>query len=443
MKQEKIATTLTLATALIKECKRIYGITTSSTAIIIALTDFLLMPTSGQKLDSFALHQLFPSVEKRKDTEKLPIRIPRGLYDTIKALSGSNTFSEMVTMMVSRTLYMVSRQAHSAIPCSKLLYVWGNKWNPLMQDAIRNIADTAQADKWHTSVETCAGGLGIHSNIKFADVEILSDYEWNKSNLYRAIQENPRELIMWAISLRADHATFNQQKDLLKTFKPSLKINYEAAACYLFLNINSYKNMCGTPDNHMSDSKYHRALVAIYPLHRRLNQCANPLGQVTKLCNADIFKIIEKYRKQSRVLFIVDPPYLDADLYNPQKSEFGEEEHTRLAKLLRLVKQNNGNDFIYFCRITAPKRYQNRPNTEAYNHHMRGYIDDLYYGHGFYYIDVKLDDTTTERIITTFNFNGATRYGCKKERHGKVTDMSDEFAAPNPCASPLPEMGVK
>lgn len=417
MKHEKIGTTLTLAIALIEECEKvygaIYGITNSSTAVICALVDFLLMPLSEQKLDTFAIHQLFADVRKRKAMKQLPIRIPEKLHNTIIALSGKKSVSETVSMMLSRTLYIASRQAHSAVPCSNLLYVWGNKSNPLMQDAINNIKDTAHAT-WDACIETCAGGLGIYSNIKFANMEILNDFDWNTANLYKAVQENPRELIMWARSLQVDTVTFEQQKNLLQSIKHSSKVDYEAASAYLFLNINSFKHKGGSPDNHMSNGKYQRALAAIFPLHQRLNQCTNPSGQVTQLCNADIFKVIEKYRKQENILFIVDPPYLDADLYNTRKSAFGEEKHARLANLLRLVRQNSGNDFIYFCRITAPKRYQNKPNTKAYNCHMRGCIDDLYHGHGFYYVDVKLDDTTTERIITSFSFNGATPYGCER-----------------------------
>lgn len=434
MKHETIGTTLTLAIALIEECERvygaIYGITSISTAVIYALADFLLMPLSEQKLDTFAIHQLFASVKKRKAMRPLTIRIPQKLYNTIVALSGKKSVSETVAMMLSRTLYIVSRQAHSAVPCSTLLYVWGNKSNPLMQDTIRNIKSTAVNVAWDICVEPCAGGLGIYSNIKFADTEILNDCNWNTMNLYKAIQEDPRELIMWARSLQVDTATFEQQKNLLKSIKHSSKVDYEAASAYLFLNINSYKHKGGSPDKHMSNGKYHRALAAIYPLHQRLNQRTNPSGQVTQLCNADIFKVIEKYRKQKNILFIIDPPYLEADLYNTRKSAFGEEEHAHLANLLSLVKLNNGNDFIYFCRITAPKRYQNQPNAKAYNCHMQGCIDDLYYGQGFFYIDVKLDDATIERVITSFNFDGATAYGSMSAQHGN-----------HPSTLPLDEKG--
>jgi len=388
MANKKNVTTLTLSTTLVDDCKRIYNTRNVSKAIINALEDFLLLPFAEQELNTFAIHQIIRNVENRKDTEKFSVRISQELHDAIRTLSKDNTLSEIATMMVSSTLYIASPKSAHAFSCPKLLHIWGNKWNPLMQEKLNIIKDTAKNVTWDTSVEVCAGGLGIHSNIKFANTEILNDRNWNIINLYRAVQENPRKLIVWARTLHVDEKTFSQQKTLFKNFTPSSSVDYEAAACYLFLNINSYKSFCDTPDNTMSDRKYFKALESIYPLLQRLTQCGNPEKLATKLCNDDIFKVIEKYRKKENTLFIVDPPYLDADLYNDKKNEFGEEKHKHLANLLRLVKKNNGNDFIYFCRITAPKKYQSKPDAEAYNRHMKGCIEDLYWGRGFYYIDI-------------------------------------------------------
>ena len=44
--------------------------------------------------------------------------------------------------------------------------------------------------------------------------------------------------------------------------------------------------------------------------------------------------------------------------------------------------------------------------------HMLGRIDDLYWGYGFYYIDVPYsNDGTIEHVITSFDFDGAKPYG--------------------------------
>lgn len=411
MKNKTVSTTLKLPIALVTKCQATYNTANTSEAIFNALTDFLLLPFKKQEINDFALHQIVPDIEDRRNVRSFSIRIPEMMLQIIKGLSDSRSNSSTVSQMVSQALYMKSQPTDAMMP-NELLYVLGNKRNPKMQAAIKNIQKTAKKVSWETSVETCAGGLGIYANFKFAEDEILNDADWRKVNLYKAIQENPRELIMRARVLNVDKATFDKQRETLKTVKASTKVNYEAAASYLYLNLNSYRGTGITLDNAASDARYCKALSAIMPLHQRLSTASDK--KATMLYNLDIFRIIERYRKQTDVLFIIDPPYLNADVYNKKENEFGQKEHERLANLLRLVKQHNKNDFLYFCRITAPRKYQNEPNAAEYNNHMKCCIDDLYYGHGFYYTDVVLNDTTTERIITSFDFDGAIPYGCER-----------------------------
>lgn len=411
MKNKKTPVTLKLSPALTEKCKAFYDTENISDAIRNALADFLLLPPAEQKIDTFALHQITQNVEERRQTQSYSVRLPKPLFDIILTLSVNESVSETVSMILNRILYVAPQPIPSNTSNGSLLYVLGNKRNPQMQAAIKNIKETAKNVSWETSVETCAGGLGIYSNFRFAKNEILNDSDWMKMNLYRTVQENPRELIIQARALTVEQITFDRQKEIVKNTQPTSVVNYEVAASYLYLNINSYFSKGSTLDDDASDTRYRKALSAIMPLHQRLNAASK---KATMLCNLDIFKIIEKYRKQDNVLFIVDPPYLNADLYNNEDTKFGQKEHKRLANLLRLVKQNNGNDFIYFCRITAPQRYQKDANAEAYNIHMLGCIDDLYYGNGFYYTDVALNDATIERIITSFEFDGAIPYGCER-----------------------------
>ncbi|MDY3818718.1 MAG: hypothetical protein SO019_06645, partial [Lachnospiraceae bacterium] len=112
--------------------------------------------------------------------------------------------------------------------------------------------------------------------------------------------------------------------------------------------------------------------------------------------------------------------YQDRVIRHPEsyKKKFGFEEHKRLAKLLRQIKQNDGNDFIYFCRITAPRKKGKQCHAISTpedlliaDRNLYETINDFYYGYGFYYVDVPLSDDITERIITSFPFVGATAYG--------------------------------
>lgn len=441
MTNSKTGTTFTLPTALIEMCRQTYKTSNTSAAITNALADFLLLPCKEQTLDSFAIHQLLPEVEDRKATQKTTLRLDSKLRNIMEELAGRDTLAQTAQLMISRTLYTV-QQGRFVSSNTLLLYILGNKRNPKMQRAIKNIKNTSQGVNWQTSVETCAGVLGVYANFKFADTEMLNDNDWKKVNLYRAIQKNPRKLITLARALKVDKTTFDAQKDLLNGTEESKQINYEAAAAYLYLNRNSYRHGETELDSKASNARYYRALSAINPLHYLMNQ-KDSSGEATKIQNMDLIQIIKKNRWKKDVLFVIDPPYLDTDLYNTVGKKFGEAEHKNLANLLYLVKKNNGNDFIYFCRITASKKDQSKSNAAEFNIHMKGRIDDLYYDHRFYYVDVELDDTTTERIITSFPFEGATSYDCKRERYDKVTNLSEESADSHPCASSLTETGVE
>ncbi len=442
MKLKESVTTLTMSTALIDMCKDVYGTSNASEAIRNALADFLLLPYDEQKVDSFAIHQLLPDIDDRQKSSKVTFRLDDGLRGVLTELSrGQDSLSKTAEQMICRTLY-AEQQGRSTASNTDLLYIIGNKRNAKMRKAIRQIRDTAQGVDWKISVETCAEVLGIYAKHKFADTEILNDNDWDKINLYKAIQENPRRLIVQARALKVDSATFDAQKSLLEEMKKterSVKVNFEAAAAYLYVNQNSYRHGGEVLNYKVTQSSYCKRLAAIKPLHQRMSQTTSSI-QATEFQNKDLLKLIGKYRRQKNVLFIVDPPYLDTDYYNNKAksgdaksddsipgttksdttksdtaesdtAKFGEAEHAKLARLLRLVKQNNRNDFIYFCRITAAKGDQKKPNGEEWDRHMKGRIDDLYHGHGFFFVDVDLDDVTTERIITSFPFDGATLYG--------------------------------
>ena len=98
----------------------------------------------------------------------------------------------------------------------------------------------------------------------------------------------------------------------------------------------------------------------------------------------------------------------------------------------QITKEGKNNDFIYFCRITATrkkdqktKEITNRANLPAEDRHMEGMIDDLYWGYGFYYIDIPYGtDGTIERIITSFKFNKAKEYE-KREEDGNGNQEED------------------
>ena len=308
-----------------------------------------------------------------------------------------------------------------------LIHILGSKWDDRMCGAIEKIFVTSNI-YWQISVETCAGALGIHMNHCHAKSQVINDDDWNKMNLYRAIKESPEELILKMICIPVDKSTFNKlkeeaakEKKQLKQskIKVSSKIDINAAARYLYLNIVSFRHMGNTFLNTIKEKNYRENLTRIYSFHEKLKD--------TVIHEKDIFKVINKYRKNPNTLFIVDPNYLDANAYldrtikKPENygATFGLDEHKKLAKLLCSIKKNSGNDFIYFCRITATRKKDKKNKVisdpeelKILDRDLKEKINDLFYKfkQHLYYLDVELDNGTTERIITSFPFKDATPY---------------------------------
>lgn len=417
--------TLNLPIALVEKITASYQSTgvKRPEAIRYGLADFLLLPIEQQVLDSDAIAKIL-SIEEELTCRCISVRLPDELLVSVEKLADGKNLSVTIAWMLARILYCPLSKVDTECT-ERLLYVLGNKWNPKMQAAIKRIEDTAETE-WKVSVETCAGALGIFSRSDFATKKILNDSDWNKVNLLRVIRDYHRELIVLARALEVRESTFDSLKNC--DVKPSKSANIAAAARFLYLNLNSHMGECCNFDKDADNCKYHARLSQIYPLHKKL--------QEVSIFDKDIFDILNMYHKKGEAdntLFVVDPPYLDTSGYEKRLVShepsygkgFGMEQHKKLSGLLRRIKQKDGNDFIYFCRVTVP-RTKNQKTKECKNtpeelrkmdRDLELEIGRLYCGHGFYYTDVHtLSDGTVERIITSFNFDGATPYGSERGR---------------------------
>lgn len=407
-----------------------------SEAVNKGLMGFLSNPSFSKHMDDFALHQLL-SIEERITTNSYTIRIPEKLMDIIResesedeattkiTFKRTNTMFGLATIMLANYLYYSTHVHTSAMPplpsekikvdtSMKLLTLLGSKWNPQMQSAIERIYRTS-GKTWLTSIEPFAGALGIFANFRFATHEIINDLDLKKVNLYRTIQNDMDMFLLSMLSESVDEKTFENKRKIFEAGVSlnNSKYNLEAAVLFLYLNLLSVRGS-GTSFKGMLNS-YKKKLGAIAPLNERLKD--------TEICGINALEVISRHMKDKNAIFIVDPPYLDTDVYSKNidnaAKEFGYAEHIELAKLLRNTHSRHGNDFIYFCRTTTT-RCHNQKTKEVTNsaelntgdRHMQGRIDDLYWGYGYYYMDIPYNkDGTTERVITSFKFAGAQPYG--------------------------------
>ena len=414
-------TSFVIPEKLVQLAQKHYGDTTPSQAVLNAVSEFLILPQQEQNIDysiiANQLNQEYSSVQR-----KVSLRIPTAVLAAIERLHKKhcmvllqNTLSETVTLILGK----ICTTSYEPSKPEKLLSLMGSKWDTRMQNAIQHIFSTS-GKRWNLSVETCAGALGIHANVNVADKRVLNDLDHDKINLYRCIQNNPRKLLNLSVGYEVNRHTFTTLKQnrehALKNAKGNSQPNYEDAARYLYLNINSYRNQLNTFADNASQSKYYQRLQQIMSLHKLLKDVS--------LLETDLLKVLKKYEHTAETLFIVDPPYLMSSGYQNSnfhkatdvEKQFGLESHKKLAKKLQKIVAN-GNDIIYFCRVTATRK-KNKKNQivmsaeeiEFADKTMQFYIDQLYKGHDFYYIDVELNNGITERIITSFPFKGGKQY---------------------------------
>lgn len=406
-----------------------------SEAINKGLLGFLAVSSYAERMDDFAIHQLL-SIEERRDMVKRTIRVPQKVKRVVNGYTSVDTSYTPVTVILANFLYFSGAVPALTLPPERnfvsvsdknapindmhLLRLLGSKWNPTMQSAIAHILQTS-SQLWATSIEPFAGALGIFSNFRVAFHEIINDIDLHKANLYRVIKHSYDDLLLGMLCQSITQETFDKnRKELQHANLSNQKLNIDAGINFLFSNLMSLRNG-GYSYKTMSGAVYKKRLDAIAPLHERLKD--------TEICGLHALEIIEQHMTDEGIVFIVDPPYLDTNVYeatlvidkkyDKEKRKFGYKEHEKLAKLLRKTHQQYRNDFILFCRVTVTrkhdqktKRITNYAELDSGDRHMQGRIDDLFWGYNFYYVDVPYDkDGTVERIITSFNFNGATLYG--------------------------------
>ncbi len=433
MDKEK-RTTLTLLTKLITLCVACCKASNISEAIRKAIIGFFSNSMYRMRMDDFALHQIL-NIEERRETESVSIRMSEEMLCSIEHYKATTSFNT-ITVIIANFLFFSGKAAALTSPpernllplpaklpkdeSMKLLRLMGSKWAKVMQYAIKRILTTS-GNRWENSIDVFAGALGIFSNFHFASNEVINDIDLKKINLYKVIKKYPDTLLLKIHAKNVDQAIFEQCKNLVMdtTLEENSPPDVAAAVVFIYTNVLSVRHK-GESFAETSYKTYAQKTDAIMPLHERL--------QNTTIYSRPALNVIKKYQKEEDTIFIVDPPYLDKDHYKDyiqtdpayeDRKAFTFDDHVQLAEMLRTAHTQYGTDFIYFCRTTitriknrSTKKITNTDKLDSGDRHMQGRIDDFFWGYGFYYVDVPYSkDGTIERIITSFDFEGAKPYG--------------------------------
>lgn len=185
-----------------------------------------------------------------------------------------------------------------------------------------------------TYVEPFAGGARLLFAKKPSPVEVLNDTDNNLVNLYRCIQ-NPEKMVK-LISFLNETPYARSVFQSWKYGDETTQDDVEKAGRYYFLCKASFGGDVkrggfalpskGTGRN--PAMTYHKSINALEHISKRLQG-------VTLEC-LDYKDCISRY-DSSKVVFFVDPPYLNSEHYYGMDS-FSQEDHLALAELLSGIK---------------------------------------------------------------------------------------------------------
>lgn len=407
---------------IVKNLCNLIQIPAKSTAIKKAMLLSLLLPSDKLVVDPTEqfIHVTDGTILRKKT--RISIRLHDELLLAIQhkiayddTLKNKLSFDDIILCAI--LTYIKNYQNIPSTSClgknNKTIHVIGNKWTSEMMEYIKKIVKSAGLDV-NKTLETCAGSLGIHANIKIADTEILNDDDVDKMNFYRCVQKYPKELVEKCLAMDISEDTFKKIKARYENYNLNNKTaNLCAAADFFYLNLLSDRNT-GNSFNKRLRKTYNMYCTNIYHLYLRIKD--------TKLEQKDLFKQIKKHKNETDILMFVDPPYLFTNHYenrtvsDPQEygTAFDMKQHEKLAKELMGIKGY----FVYFCRITATRTKDCHNNLTIPKEQLKqndlklkNIIDFLYKYDSTYYLDVPLEKSgAIERIITNFPFEDAKKF---------------------------------
>lgn len=296
----------------------------------------------------------------------------------------------------------------------------GSKWGE-MKNVSRTVLD---GRKYKTIVETCAGALGVFSNIDCAEEIILNDYDTGKYCFYGELRANPTRLLNKLLSNHPSVEKCKRYEKKLKEIDPSsLKkqssgfSNEEIADMFFYRNYY-YKNRRDKGQVPLYGKPPLEYVCRLLKVAERLRglMLESPetydCPRTVRLSNQDLLELIPKHNSRD-TLIICDPPYLHTRTYEENLTMA---QHKQLSHLLNKHK----GDFIFYCRLTE------RSHNESYESPMlRAFITDMYASFEHYFMDIQTRDGL-ERVITNFQFDGGTPYTAEADAIKMKADAQKE-----------------
>lgn len=170
-------------------------------------------------------------------------------------------------------------------------------------------------------VEIFGGGGTLLLNKELSTVEVYNDVNRKLVSIFLAVRDNPDEFERQISVLPNSREIFRRFKEDILTETDPMRL----AVMQYYMLLNSWSGV--TLSRYVAKERNVAKIGNIYWFSERMRHVI--------IENLDFEQLIEKYDAPD-TLFFLDPPYVDiTDLY---EFSFKDEDHIRLAKVLRRIK---------------------------------------------------------------------------------------------------------
>jgi len=208
-------------------------------------------------------------------------------------------------------------------------------------------------------VEPFMGSASIFFRKPKAKVNVLNDINSNLVNLFKVVggsKKDFEDFIFKTFHLIKSKETF---KNYIETYcsQEWNKIDYITKACiYFYINIHSFNNdIKGSAFAHNDSDINFSVYTNLFKAREKL------IGTI--VLNEDYKKVIKKYNKKNeKVLFFFDPPYVVADSGKYYEDTFDYYQHNQLKEQADKIYNNGNYFFITYDDIPKIRRMYQKYN---------------------------------------------------------------------------------
>lgn len=355
------------------------------------------------------------NTDERKETNYInkTIAIHKKLLKKITSngKSDGRSYSEVVNILMAA--YIVT-PLNKYTDCIKPLYTIIGSKNETMQKETASAVKLMQLESRDmTLVDACCATGALFFGLRTYDWKrvILNDLNPLRTNFLNILKSEPLKLIKLILNSDLSFIDKPDTKNLkLREFKNNLdkyqnkRKNYCKVDKSIDIAYQMFLTQCIDKYYIENEDKIFNRILRFLPAHLKLIYTDTVITQMDCLEYLENNRTIELSGNShitidSNRLLLLDPPYISTEAQCAIKGYDYNKFHSVTADFLEKADY----PFLYYCRSSAPKSDKTFSRKDA-EHIMKQKLGDCFYNRNFYFLKKKLDEDTTELMISNQNY---------------------------------------